>query len=153
MKRETWKSQLGFVFAAIGSAVGLANIWRFPYLVGKNGGAAFVFLYLICLVVIGLPTFMAEVTLGRKARRNPSGTFGRLGGRKWGWMGAVMVFTALLVSSFYSVVAGWILGYCIQGFKGVLNSFDTVEQPLQLFQNLISHAQKAQKTRGKGSEQ
>jgi NSS family neurotransmitter:Na+ symporter len=140
MKRETWKSQFGFVFAAIGSAVGLANIWRFPYLVGKNGGAAFVFLYLMCLLVIGLPTFLAEVTLGRKAKRNPAGTFRKIGGKGWGWMGAIMVLTALIVSSFYSVVAGWILGYCIQGFKGVLHTFDNIEQPVHLFQNLTSSA-------------
>ena len=71
MKRETWKSQCGFVFAAIGSAVGLANIWRFPYMVGKNGGAAFVILYLICLFVIGFPTFISEVTLGRQSSTQP----------------------------------------------------------------------------------
>jgi neurotransmitter:Na+ symporter, NSS family len=140
MKRETWKSQCGFVFAAIGSAVGLANIWRFPYMVGKNGGAAFVILYLICLFVIGFPTFISEVTLGRKAQRNPVGTFESIGGKKWKWGGGIMVLTALIVSSFYSVVAGWILGYCIQGVKGNLTSFTEVSQPLALFENLISNS-------------
>ena len=99
MKRETWKSQFGFVFAAIGSAVGLANIWRFPYIVGENGGGVFVLTYLACIFLIGIPILISEVTLGRAGRQSPINSMRSLAERSnaassWqviGWMGALAV--------------------------------------------------------------
>ena len=75
MERERWSSRVGFILAAAGSAIGLGNIWKFPYLVGENGGAAFILIYLISVALVGLPVVMAEILMGREAQRNPVGTF------------------------------------------------------------------------------
>jgi NSS family neurotransmitter:Na+ symporter len=110
--REEWGSKIGFIFAAAGSAVGLGNIWRFPYVVGENGGAAFVFLYLLCVIFIGLPYMYGELALGRAARRNPVGTFKSLKpGSPWIVVGGFGVLTGLGILSFYGVIAGWTFGY------------------------------------------
>ena len=77
-KREHWRSNLGFILAAAGSAVGLGNIWKFPYITGENGGGAFVLVYLICIAVIGLPVMLCELSLGRHTQRNPVGAFKKL---------------------------------------------------------------------------
>ena len=138
MKRDSWSSRLGFIFAVAGSAVGLANIWRFPYIVGKNGGAAFVAVYLICLLVIGFPVFMSEILIGRAAQLSPSGAFEKLSGRTaWGWAGKLTIVTGFLVSSFYSSVAGWVLGYLIEALKGNLSSFSSTTQATEHYINLM----------------
>lgn len=123
-----WSTRLAFILAAAGSAVGLGNIWRFPYIVGDNGGGAFVIVYLICVLAIGLPIMMSEIMLGRRGRRSPINTMRLLseeesGSRYWqlvGWMG---VFAGFLILSFYSVIAGASMHYTaisIQaGFSGV----------------------------------
>ena len=77
-QREHWGSRIGFILAASGSAIGLGNIWKFPYIAGENGGAAFIFVYLVCIAVIGLPVLIAEILLGRTTQRNPVGAFKRL---------------------------------------------------------------------------
>ncbi|MCK9482994.1 MAG: sodium-dependent transporter, partial [Candidatus Marinimicrobia bacterium] len=84
--REQWTSKLGFILAAAGSAVGLGNIWKFPYLVGENGGAVFIFLYLICVLIIGLPVVVAEVIIGRNAQKDPVGSFKQLSKSNPFWM-------------------------------------------------------------------
>lgn len=138
MSRESWKSRLGFTFAAVGSAVGLANIWKFPYIVGQNGGAAFIAVYLISLIAIGFPVLIAEIVLGRKARRNPYGAFQLLGGGKmWSMLGFLILMTGFIVSSFYSVVAGWILGYIVEAGAGSLTQFESTQGAAQYFSSLV----------------
>src|SRR5690606_14097452 len=102
-----------------GSAVGLGNIWRFPYVAGENGGGAFVLVYLVCVFVVGLPIMMSEVLIGRRGRRNPVGTMRLLGEEEagvtyWRWVGVVGVGTGFLILSFYSVIAGWTIAYIVE---------------------------------------
>lgn len=139
MKRESWSSRLGFILAVSGSAIGLANIWRFPYLVGEYGGSAFVVVYLICLALIGFPILIAELVLGRKARKGPAGAFAELGKSKsWGWAGKLTVLTGFIVSSFYSAIAGWIVGYLIESIKGNVTHFTDTAQAVVHFDSLLS---------------
>lgn len=110
--RESWATSIGFILAASGSAVGLGNIWRFPYMVGEHGGAAFLLIYLIAIVLIGYPVMINEITLGRKTHRNPVGAFKSLApGTPWWLVGALGVLTGFVILSYYSVIAGWSLAY------------------------------------------
>jgi neurotransmitter:Na+ symporter, NSS family len=112
MTKETWQSKLGFILAAVGSAVGLANIWRFPYIMGNNGGGAFLFLYLLFLILLGLPMISLEVWAGCASRKGPMGAFRFFSkSKKWGKIGFSTVLTGFTISSFYSIVCGWILHY------------------------------------------
>lgn len=112
VQRDGFSSRLGIIAAAAGSAIGLGNIWKFPYITGENGGAAFILVYLICIAIIGLPVMLSEFTIGRRAQRNAIGSFIKLRpGTPWfltGWMGFLAAFFIL---SFYGVVAGWCLNY------------------------------------------
>lgn len=112
-QRGLWSSGFMFTLAAAGSAVGLGNIWKFPYLAAKYGGGAFVLLYLGCVVLIGIPLLAAEILIGREARRNPVGAFRILGrGSKfWTSIGFLGVASGFVILSYYSVVAGWTLDY------------------------------------------
>ncbi|MCH9632234.1 MAG: hypothetical protein S4CHLAM6_05650 [Chlamydiae bacterium] len=140
MARVTWKSKIGFIFAAAGSAVGLANIWRFPYIVGKYGGAAFICVYLACLLLIGLPVFISEVLIGRTAQKNPRSAFKELGKNKfWAGSGTFTIITGFLISSFYSVVAGWVLGYLVSAIFGQISHFTSADQAQNFFINLVSN--------------
>ncbi|WP_053980762.1 sodium-dependent transporter [Marinagarivorans algicola] len=119
----TWSSRWTFILAATGSAVGLGNIWKFPYIAGENGGGAFVLVYLLCIVIVGIPIMMAEVFLGRNARRNPVNAvevFTRQSGasHNWRYIGVMGVIAGLLIMSFYSVVAGWALHYVFASISG-----------------------------------
>ncbi|MEC7838817.1 MAG: sodium-dependent transporter [Chlamydiota bacterium] len=138
MKRDTWGSKLGFTFAVAGSAVGLANIWRFPYIVGQNGGAAFVLLYLFFLLLIGFPVFLSEILIGRKAQTSPSGAFKYVGKKSiWSIPGKLTILTGFLVSGFYSAIAGWILGYLVETSLGNVTNFATMPQAASYFSTLI----------------
>lgn len=138
MKRAHWGSKIGFILAVAGSAVGLANIWRFPYVVGAHGGAAFIAVYLLCLILIGIPTFIAEITIGRATQTNPSSAFRLLGGNTaWQWVGKITILTGFIVSAFYSAVAGWILGYLVEAFQGALVSFESHEQAVVHYNALM----------------
>lgn len=111
-----WSSRFAFLMAAIGSSVGLGNIWKFPYMIGTGGGSAFMLVYLVCVLAVGLPILMAELALGRMGRQGPINTLIELGRRYtgragWGLIGCVGVLAAVLILSFYSVVAGWSLAY------------------------------------------
>jgi neurotransmitter:Na+ symporter, NSS family len=140
MARVSWGSRIGFVVAVAGSAVGLANIWRFPYIVGQNGGSAFIILYLLCLFLIGFPVFIAEILIGRTTQTSPSGAFQQLGNSlKWSWAGKLTVVTGFIVSSFYSAVAAWILGYLIEALTGQLTNFQEIAQPAHHYESLVSH--------------
>ena len=118
--REEWRSRLGFVLAATGSAVGLGNLWKFPYITYENNGGSFVLTYLICIVLVGLPIMIAEILIGRRANRNPVGAFKVLMPKSpmWqiiGWLG---IATGFIILSYYSVVAGWTMEYSIRCMTG-----------------------------------
>lgn len=118
-ERGQWGSKVGFILAAAGSAVGLGNIWRFPYITGENGGAAFVFLYLLCVILIGLPLLINELALGRASGKNPVGAFQKtLPGTPFVITGVLCVILCFVVLSYYSVIAGWTLGYMISSLMG-----------------------------------
>jgi len=117
--RGEWSSKIGFILAASGSAIGLGNIWRFPYIVGKNGGAAFVLIYLIIVVLIGLPYMLGELAIGRAAQRNPVGAIEAIRPKSaWKGVGYLGVITGLGILSFYSVIAGWTVGYIFKMLGG-----------------------------------
>jgi NSS family neurotransmitter:Na+ symporter len=123
--RSGFSSRLGFVAAAAGSAVGLGNIWKFPYETGENGGAAFLFIYLVCTFLIGFPVMVGEIALGRKAQSNPFGTYSKLGGSTWANVGLFGVICGVMILSFYNVVAGWALAYFFKiAFGGLLSAAD-----------------------------
>lgn len=118
-----WSSRLAFVLAVSGSAVGLGNIWRFPYIAGENGGGAFVIVYLLFVFGVGLPIMMSEVLMGRRGRRNPVATMRLLGEEEsgnpdWRWIGLLGVLAGVLILSFYSVIAGWAVAYIFEGGSG-----------------------------------
>jgi NSS family neurotransmitter:Na+ symporter len=118
-ERGQFGSSLGFIMAAAGSAIGLGNIWRFPYLTGENGGGAFVFVYILCVVLVGLPLLFNEIALGRKSGKNPIGAIRDTGGNKfWQLAGVLCVLVCFFVFSYYSVIAGWTVGYV---FTEILN--------------------------------
>ncbi|XOZ34642.1 sodium-dependent transporter [Halomonadaceae bacterium KBTZ08] len=137
-----WSSGLIFILAATGSAVGLGNLWRFPYLVGENGGSAFVILYLVCILLVGLPIMIGEVTIGRKGRRSPINSLRLIArdegmNQKWalvGWMGVVAGF---LILSFYSVVGGWALFYAFEAFMGGFEGLSSAGAE-SMFNGLVS---------------
>ena len=119
-----WSSRMAFVLAVTGSAVGLGNIWKFPYIAGQNGGGAFVLVYLVCVVVIGMPVMMSEILIGRRGRRNPVATMELLGKEeghsgKWRLVGSMGVLAGILSLSYYSVIAGWTLAYIVKSASGV----------------------------------
>ena len=116
-QRGQWQSTIGFVLAAAGSAIGLGNIWRFPYVAGTNGGAAFIFIYLVCVALICLPYLFAELTLGSHTNKNPVGAIRALfPNSPWWLVGALGVLTGVCILSYYAVIAGWSIGYIFKGF-------------------------------------
>lgn len=122
-KHSEWSSRWAFILAATGSAVGLGNIWKFPYITGENGGGAFVLIYLICVLLMGIPLMMAETLLGRRGRRNPIDTMRQLtqeahADEHWRYLGYLSVLAGLLILSYYSVIAGWASAYTLKAFFG-----------------------------------
>jgi SNF family Na+-dependent transporter len=178
--REHWSGSFGFILAAAGSAIGLGNIWKFPYITGENGGGAFVIVYLVCILAIGLPVMLCEITMGRKTQKNPVGAFrelmpdksvvahligvslvavgvslfffGQIGWAvvsvilgicifkfRWSVVGGIGVIAGFIILSFYSVVAGWTLGYIVKGASGELTS-DPMKQDSALVGSALSAA-------------
>ena len=141
-----WSSRWAFILAATGSAVGLGNIWRFPYLTGENGGGAFVLVYLACVVLVGIPIMMAEILLGRRGRQSPINTMESLAQEEglsphWkylGWMGVVAGF---IILSYYSVIAGWTLAYIFRTGAGIFVDADAAFTK-QIFTDLITDPEK-----------
>lgn len=114
-ERSTFSSKLGVIAATVGSAVGLGNIWRFPYETGQNGGAAFLLVYVICVIMLGIPVMIAEFIIGRGAKANSNGAFKKLApGTHWNLIGLSGIFAAIFILGFYSVIAGWTLEYVYQ---------------------------------------
>lgn len=139
MRRETWGSRIGFILAVAGSAIGLANIWRFPFLTGRFGGAGFVFVYLISLVLVGFPVLVAEICIGRAGKRDPAGSFEKLGkSKRWGFFGKMTIFTGFWVSAFYSAVAGWIIGYLFEALRGNLTQFRSTFDAVNHLDSLLA---------------
>ncbi len=137
-----WSSRWAFVLAATGSAVGLGNIWKFPYITGENGGGAFVLVYLLSIGLIGIPIMMAEVMLGRRGRLSPINTMRNLakaGGhsRHWQWLGWAGVLTGFLILSYYSVIAGWALSYTVRAASGEFTGADA-DTVKNIFTDFIS---------------
>lgn len=135
-----WSSHLAFVLAVSGSAVGLGNIWKFPYIAGVNGGGAFVLVYLVCVFAIGLPIMMSEILMGRRGRRNPVATMALLGEeeggtRHWGIVGVIGVAAGFFILSYYSVIAGWVVAYIFEGASGAFEGADT-DQVGQIFSRI-----------------
>ena len=138
--REKWGSKFGFILAAAGSAIGLGNIWKFPYIAGENGGAAFIFIYLICIAIIGLPVLIAEVLLGRTTQRNPVGAFKKLSKSKfWIGVGSLGVIAGFLILSYYIVIAGWSLGYIFEAINGSFFEFNQSTTSAAHFNSLIQN--------------
>ena len=120
--RATFGSKLGVIMATVGCAVGLGNIWRFPYMLGQNGGAAFLAVYILCIILLGLPVMLSEFFIGRYTRKNAAGAFKVLApGTKWSLIGYNGVLASFLILGFYSVVAGWTLEYIMQAVTGSLS--------------------------------
>ncbi len=140
--RPHWTSRLAFVLAASGAAVGLGNIWKFPYMAGEHGGSAFVLIYLICVLFIGMPVMIAEMIIGRRGQRNAVSAMDSLSleagqSQKWryvGWLGAM---TSLMMLSFYSVVAGWSLAYLYRTWSGVFSHVNA-EQVQTVWRDFIA---------------
>lgn len=123
--RAQWASKIGFIMAAAGSAVGLGNIWRFPYLTGENGGAAFVLIYLFCVVLVSVPMLINEIALGRLTGKNPVGAVQAMGGSKiWQMMvGVLPLLVTFVVLSYYSTIAGWTVGYIFNSLFSIKITF------------------------------
>ena len=124
-----WSSRMGFLIAAVGSAVGLGNIWKFPYMVGQSGGAAFVAVYLLCIALIGLPIIVAEWMIGRRGQKNPINTMAELArknnrSKAWVMVGISGTLAAFLILSFYSVIGGWSLSYLADAATGAFAGMD-----------------------------
>jgi neurotransmitter:Na+ symporter, NSS family len=142
-QHEIWGQRGSFILAATGSAVGLGNIWKFPYITGENGGGAFVIMYLCCVAMIGIPIMMAEIMMGRRARANPIMATEMLcteakAAKSWvliGWMGAI---TGLIILSFYTVIAGWTLEYTVDAVSGKFTALNG-ETSQTLFSNLLAN--------------
>ncbi len=137
-----WSSRWIFVLAATGSAVGLGNIWKFPYITGENGGGAFVLIYLLCIAVIGIPIMMAEIMLGRRGRRSPINTMRHLAAEEgrsplWQYLGWAGVLAGVLILSYYSVIAGWSLAYVARAVSGVFEGA-TADAVGLVFSDLVS---------------
>lgn len=121
-----WSSRWTFILAATGSAVGLGNIWKFPYIAGENGGGAFVLVYLLCIACIGIPLMMAEIMIGRRGRQNPVNTFRSIAKEEnkstsWGLAGSLGIVAGFIILSYYSVIAGQAIAYIFRSFSGVFD--------------------------------
>lgn len=127
--RSHWSSRASFVLATAGSAIGLGNIWKFPYMTGVNGGSAFVLVFLACIAVVGIPLMMCEIMLGRRAQRNPVDGMAALAKEAgapmlWKWVGIIGLIAGLLILAFYSVIAGWVLDYVVRAASGDFKGID-----------------------------
>ncbi|MBU1689601.1 MAG: sodium-dependent transporter [Gammaproteobacteria bacterium] len=127
--RSHWTSRWTFILATAGSAIGLGNIWKFPYMTGVNGGSAFVLVFLACIAVVGIPLLMCEIMLGRRAQRNPVDGMAALAKEAgapalWRWVGIMGLIAGMLILAFYSVIAGWVLDYVVRAASGSFKGID-----------------------------
>ncbi len=128
--RGKWGSQFGFILAAAGSAIGIGNIWRFPYMTGKYGGALFLFVYLAAVILLGMPVMIAEMAMGRFTGKNPVGAFKEMRPKgPWKLVGYMGVITGVMILSFYAMISGWTLGYFFKTLAGGLKNVETSTAP------------------------
>ncbi|MFT5500932.1 MAG: NSS family neurotransmitter:Na+ symporter [Woeseiaceae bacterium] len=140
---EQWSSRWGFLLASVGFAVGMGNIWRFPYVLGENGGSAFLFIYLAFALGIGLPLFITEISIGRRGKSSATGSYRAVAAecgksRAWGHVGTLGIFCAFVVLSYYTVISGWTLDYFVKAAGGTLNGVGADESSA-LFAELLSN--------------
>lgn len=139
MERENFGSKLGVVLAAAGSAVGLGNIWRFPVETGQNGGAAFIIIYILCIVLLGLPIMMSEFLIGRSTHSNTAGAYRKLApGTPWKWVGRLGVLSGFVILSYYAVVAGWTAEYTVLAASNYFEGKTTADFP-RIFSELSAN--------------
>ena len=139
---EQWSSIWGFLLASVGFAVGMGNIWRFPYVLGENGGSAFLIIYLAFAIGIGLPLLITELTIGRRGKSSASGSIRAVAaesGRSsaWGKVGALGIFCAFVILSYYTVISGWTIDYLVKAASGALEGVDS-EQSTSMFAGLLA---------------
>ena len=120
MKRETFGSRLGFILVSAGCAIGLGNVWKFPYICGEYGGAAFILIYLLFLVILGIPVLVCEFSVGRSSRKSVAMCFEELEprGTVWHRLKYIGIAGCYLLMMFYTTVAGWMLYYCFRSLRG-----------------------------------
>lgn len=141
-----WSGRWAFFLAATGSAIGLGNIWKFPYITGENGGGAFVLIYLLAIAIIGIPVMVAEVMLGRRGRHSPVNTL-RILAREdgasplWSAVGFMGILAGIFILSFYSVIAGWVSAYSFRMASGVFEGITSSDASAQ-FRELIADPEK-----------
>lgn len=137
--RENFGSKIGAILAAAGSAVGLGNVWRFPIETGQNGGAAFIIIYIVCILILGLPIMISEFLIGRHTHSNTAGAYRILAnGTKWKWVGRLGVFTGWLILCYYGVVGGWTLHYTALSATNAFNGVPATEFE-GIFNNFVSN--------------
>lgn len=120
-ERGNFGTKIGVVLATAGSAVGLGNIWRFPYMTGQDGGAAFILVYAVCILLLGIPGMVAEFVVGRHGASNAVRAYYKMGGRWWSAIGYMGTVTSMIILGFYAVIAGWCLQYLVASFMGNLH--------------------------------
>ncbi|MGB4812394.1 MAG: sodium-dependent transporter [Methylophilaceae bacterium] len=125
--RGAWKNRWTFMLATAGSAIGLGNIWKLPYMIGVNGGSAFVLVFIACILLVGIPLMMTEILIGRRAQKNPFDGIRTLAieanaSARWQWLGGMGMITGLLILSFYSVIGGWVLSYIGEAARGAFSN-------------------------------
>ena len=141
--RENFGSKIGAVLAAAGSAVGLGNIWRFPIETGQNGGAAFIIVYIACVLLLGIPIMMSEFVIGRHTHTNTAGAFRKLApGTPWNWVGRLGVLSGFVILSYYSVVAGWTAEYTVLALGNYFDGKTTADFPA-IFADFVSNPWKS----------
>ncbi len=116
--RSKFSNKFGFIAAAAGSAVGLGNVWKFPFEVGKGGGSAFLIIYILCCFILCFPVMVTEIAIGRRAQKSTAMAYASLGHPGWSWLGILGVLCSIVILSFYNVVAGWVLGYFVEILLG-----------------------------------
>ena len=136
--RATLGGKLSAVLVAAGSSVGLGNIWRFPYVAGENGGGAFLIIYVLCVLLLGLPLMIAEFTVGRASHRNAVGAYRALNPR-WSFLGYNGVLAAFLILGFYFVVSGWTAEYMVHSVTGSFARVSTAGEYKDIFETFISN--------------
>ena len=139
MARDSFGSRFGALVAMAGSAVGLGNLWRFPYLVGENGGAAFIIIYILMSFFICLPIFVCEFVVGRRSQENAYSAFRDLsGGSKWKYVGVMTVIVPLIVTSYYSVVGGWSVQYLFKSIAFEFTKAESLSAMSTMFSDYVS---------------
>ncbi|MBV52448.1 MAG: sodium-dependent transporter [Coxiellaceae bacterium] len=139
-----WNSSLSFIFATAAAAIGLGNIWRFPFVVGHHGGGTFVLLYLICVFTLGIPLLLAEVAIGRLGRKTPPEALSQIAqssghSKRWSWLGMLAILCTFLITTYYSVITGWVINYFL---KACFNQFQSLTETssIAMFTQLKQHS-------------